>query len=96
MALYFGSSEVGRIWSGCDAYKVMRRTSSVWRSPAISDWAYISDHSTAALLLYRGSSSFLTAPSRIGGCPVTAMAASACNYTGARLAVIPETLMVIG
>ncbi len=96
MALYSGRNAVSRMWSGSDVWTASAGTRSAWTSGVISDWGYQVKNGAAILTLWRGNSAFITAPSRIAGYPVTAMAASACNYARARLAVIPDSVTEIG
>ncbi len=96
MGLYKGSNSVHRLWLGSDAVAAYYGTVLVWQAadPG-ADWFWQENGAGVTLLLYRGNDSFLTIPAMINGLPVTALAATACNYADIRAVTIPGSVTVL-
>ncbi len=95
MAVYMnGSMTAGYCDGAVDA--VYYADEKVWpAADAAADWLYTSDMESVTLLLYTGSETFLTIPSRIDGLQVTALAPTACNYAAIKTVRIPAGVTIL-
>lgn len=98
MGIFCGRNSAQRLYAGGDAMAAYYGTELVWQpaGDAGADWLWKQDSSGVTLLLYRGNARALTIPSSIEGIPVTALAATACNYADVTSVTIPVSVRVLG
>ncbi len=91
MAIYQGRASAQNVWFSGNV------TALYWGSEQVfpDGWFWQASGKRATLLLYRGRSSAIRVPERIGGYDVAALAPTACNYSALRSVTIPANVAVL-